>query len=224
MSPQSIYQAWKKANGKVLGDGQCVSLVVNNSEAYVEALFPGVSWPAVIGSVVGAKDMLKTAHPAYFKVIENDHNDPNQLPEPGDIMVFDATPQSGYTNTFNNPYGHTGICEGADAGGYYLAQQNAPSMGQGFNITRYAWKFRPCLGWLRPMLDGAALQPKAKQLQINPGNWAVYTGDGKASPRLPGLVQGGQKYGPVQIATNGWAIIQFTGKTGHIEPAAYHLF
>jgi hypothetical protein len=210
--------------GRVIGDGQCVSLVVNNAQAYVEAIWPGVSWPTIIGPVVGAKDMFATASPAYFDKISNDVNNASQVPVQGDIMIFSQTPYAGYTNTYNNPYGHTGICESADSSGYSLLQQNSPYAGAPAQVNRYAWKFRHCVGWLRPKGQVVSNPPAPHlSLQINPGNWAVYTGDGKASPRLPGSVQGGQKYGPVSIASNGWGIITFTGKTGHIEPASFHL-
>lgn len=219
------YTSWKASVlGKVIGDGQCVSLDVNNPQAYVENLWPGVSWPTIIGPVSGAKDMFNSANPAYFDKILNDVNNASQLPEEGDIMVFAQTPYPGYTNTFNNPFGHTGVCDNATQNGYSLLQQNSPTAGAAVNITTYSWKFRHCIGWLRPK-GQVALNPPAPHLslQVNPGNWAVYTGDGKGSPRLPGYVQGGQQYGPVQIASNGWGIITFTGKTGHIEPSAFHL-
>lgn len=145
------YQSWKPAKGTVVGDGQCVSLIVNNSGAYVEALWPGLSWTNIIAPVVGAKSLLQAANPAYFEIINNNHSDPNQVPQVGDIMVFDETPHVGATNRFVNPYGHTGICAGnASGSGFDLAQQNAPSSGQGFNVTHYPWDFRYCLGWLRP--------------------------------------------------------------------------
>lgn len=181
MTTQSVYQAWKPAVGKIVGDGQCVSLVINNSAAYVEALWPGTSWTNIIASVVGAKSLLTAANPAYFYIIENDHNDPNQLPEQGDIMVFDATPEAGYTNTFVNPYGHCGICDSATSAGFYLAQQNAPATGQGFNVTEYNWKFRPCLGWLRPKLTAdptptPPAQPAGHTIYLPPttGPWHLY--------------------------------------------------
>lgn len=179
---QSVYQSWKPATGKVIGDGQCVSLVVNNANAYVEALWPGVSWTTIIAPVVGANQLLTAANPAYFDVIENDHNDVNQLPQQGDIMVFDATPHAGATNTFVNPYGHTGICESADGNGFNLAQENAPSTGQGFNVTHYAWNFRYCLGWLRPKLGSDPTpppvppQPAGHTVYLPPttGPWHLY--------------------------------------------------
>jgi hypothetical protein len=146
------YQTFKSSVlGQVIGDGQCVSLVVNNSGAYAEYLFPGVSWPSIFTPVVGARQLLDAANGQYFTVINNDHNDPNQTPQQGDVMVFDATPQAGYSNTYDNPYGHTGLCDSADGNGYALLQQNSPYNGAPVNVTSYAWHYRPCLGWLRPV-------------------------------------------------------------------------
>lgn len=154
MSVQTAYQSWKANTSGQVGDGQCVSLIVNNSRAYVEALWPGVSWTNIIAPVVGAKSLLNAANPAYFDVVQNNHSDPNQVPPVGAIMVFDETPHSGATNTFTNPYGHTGINDrAADGSGFYLTQQNAPSTGQGVNTTHYPWNFRYCLGWLVPKLS-----------------------------------------------------------------------
>ncbi len=152
--------------GKKIGDGQCVSLVVNNSQAYAEYLFPGVSWPTIFPPVPAAKQLFNDANPAYFERIANDHNNPSQVPQQGDVMVFDATPQAGYTNTYQNPYGHTGICESADANGYVLLQQNSPTEGAPVNATHYPWKYRPCIGWLRPVIHAPAPAPLPTPIPI----------------------------------------------------------
>lgn len=146
-------------SGHVIGDGECVSLVVNNARAYAEYLFPSVTWTTIFPPVPAAKDLLNDANPSFFEKIINDHNNPNQLPVQGDIMVFDATPQSGYTNTFNNPYGHTGICESAYPTGYTLLQQNSPYSGAPVNATHYAWNYRPCIGWLHPIIQEVPVEP-----------------------------------------------------------------
>lgn len=132
--------------GKVIGDGQCVALIHNNAQAYTECLFPGVTWTSILPSVVGAKDLAGHSS-KYVTWVVNDHSNAKQLPVQGNIMVFGATPAAGYTNTFANPYGHTGVCDSASSTGYTLLQQNAPNSGQAVNITTYSWKFRPCLGW-----------------------------------------------------------------------------
>jgi hypothetical protein len=147
-----MYETFKASVlGKVIGDGQCVSLVVNNPEAYTEHLWPNVNWETIFKPVPEARELFGDANSTYFEAIVNNHSDPNQLPQQGDVIVFDATPASGYTNTFNNPDGHCGICDSASSSGYALLQQNSPSSGSPVNVTEYAWKFRPCIGWLRPV-------------------------------------------------------------------------
>lgn len=154
------YQSWK-ANvlGEVLNvdgsdPGQCTQV----SLSWGQAIYPGVAWNALFPPVPAAKQMFTNVATHYFTAIVNDHNDPNQLPLQGDIMVFDATPQAGYSDGYDNPYGHTGVCDGASSSGYSLVQQNAPYFGSPVNVTTYPWHFRPCLGWLRSV--ASAPQPE----------------------------------------------------------------
>lgn len=169
MSVQVIYQGWKTSvMNKKIGNGECVALEVNNPQSYTAALFPGVNWTDIIAPVESAKDTAGKSN-TYLTWIENDHNDPNQLPEIGDIMVFDSTPAAGYSNTYPNPDGHMGNYDGPHAGGYVLLQQNAPSFGSTVNTTVYDWKYRPCMGWYRPNVDAPtppAPQPEGKTLHI----------------------------------------------------------
>lgn len=156
MSQQQTYQQWKTTvmgqrlnpDGVKADLGQCSQVDIS----YGEALFPGVPWYQLFPPTPNAKDFGNVHNGTYFTWIVNDHNNPNQLPEQGDIGVFDATPQTGYTNTFNNLSGHTGVFDSASPSGYTLTQENAPVSGEGVNITEYAWHFRPCLGWLHPNL------------------------------------------------------------------------
>lgn len=176
--------------GKTTGDGQCVALIVNNSRAYCEYLWPGTSWPQIILPNPDAKNVFSDASTKYFEKIENDHSDANQLPRQGDVMVFNATPQAGYENTYNNPYGHIGICDRANSEGYWLLQQNAPELGAAVNVTYYPWKFRPCIGWLRPKVaqPKAAPKPTAQAvsktifLPATTGPWHLYNDDGPYEP------------------------------------------
>lgn len=145
------YQAWKASVlGKVLNidgtdAGQCTQVPLS----WAEQQNPGVPWDTLIPPVVSAKDMFTHVATHYYTPIVNDHTNPNQLPIQGDIMVFGPTPEPGYVDTYDNPYGHTGVCDGATPQGYTLVQQNAPSFGSPVNVTSYGWHFRPCLGWLR---------------------------------------------------------------------------
>lgn len=194
---QAIYQSWKNsvlASRTIVGDGQCVSLVVNNPRSYVAALFPGVSWPSVIAPVVDAKQMAGKSN-SYLTWVANDHNNANQVPSQGDIMVFDATPQAGYSNTYPNPAGHTGVCESASSSGYNLFQQNAPAFGQAPNITSYAWKFRPCLGWYTPTggsTPAPAPSPSGSTITLpaTTGPWHLYKPGGPYNPNVAADVKG----------------------------------
>lgn len=185
----SLYQNFKAGVlGRVIGDGQCVSLVVNNSNAYIEALYPGVNWTTIIAPVEGAKDMAGKGN-SHLQWIANDHNNPNQVPVQGDILVCGATPAAGYTNTFNNPYGHTGIVDAADANGYSLLQQNSPSAGSPANVKQYPWKFRPVLGWYHPITSGTTPPPvpapnTSHTIYLPPttGPWHLYNVGGPYNP------------------------------------------
>lgn len=187
---QQIYAAWKvKALGlKIIGNGECVALVVNNSNAYIEALFPGVSWTSIIPPLAppndGAKFMANKGN-KYLQWVANDHNNPNQVPPQGAIGVFDATPAPGYSNTFNNPDGHTGVFDSASPAGYSLLQQNAPIPRAHVNITHYAWKFRPCMGWYIPIMPSHPIPVSphnAVTLPKTTGPWHLYRLGGPYNP------------------------------------------
>lgn len=214
MSQQAIYQAWKPTVlNRVLNvdggnPGQCSQAVLS----YGLSLFPGVGWYTAFPPTPYTKDFGAKHNPVYFDWIANDHNNPNQVPEQGDVMVFGATPQAGYTNGFTNPYGHTGVCDSADASGYYLLQQNSPAQGQAVNVKFYAWKFRPCLGWLHPKLAGTAPAPtpvpkgQTVTLPAWVQSWAAYRpGSGlvKGSADQVGSLLPG-KYGGLSYSVLQW--------------------
>jgi len=156
---------------------QCVVL----DWAYADFLYPNVSIQQDI-STGNAKTIFANANPAYFDKIANNHNDPNQLPEKGDIMVFDATPEAGFSNQFANPDGHTGICDSATSAGYFLLEQNAPASGEGVNVSERAWKYDPCIGWLRP-----------KVIETSPAPAPVPTS------KTPKTIHYAQTIGPVHL-------------------------
>lgn len=197
----STYTDFKSRTlGKVIGDGQCVALVVNTSNSYVEALYPGVAWTNIIAPVSSARQMAGKSN-SYLNWVANDHANASQLPAQGDIMVFDATPQSGYSNTYPNPYGHTGVCDSADSSGYNLLQQNSPSSGSPANVTRYPWKFRPCMGWYHPttVAPPAPAPPvySGKTIYLPPttGPWHLYNVGGPYNPAQAKAVIVPSQYG-----------------------------
>lgn len=149
-----MFESWKNSVlGKVLDtDGnkadtdQCTQVPLS----WAITLYPGIKWTDMLAPVPAAKDWAGKSS-KYFTWIANNKADVNQLPLQGDIMVFGATPANGSTDTFDNPNGHVGVCDSASPTGYTLVQQNAPKSGEAVNDTSYAWNYRPCLGWFRPV-------------------------------------------------------------------------
>jgi hypothetical protein len=173
---------------KIIGDGQCVSLVVNNSNAYIEALYPGVNWLVIVPPVAAAKDLAGKGN-THLQWIANDHNNPNQLPVQGDIGVSGPTPEAGYEDEFDNPDGHTWIFDSATPEGYVGLQQNAPALGGPVNLKSYDWKFRPVLGWYHPITPGTAPAPVQTppvthtiHLPQTTGPWHLYNVGGPYNP------------------------------------------
>lgn len=170
------FTSWKNSvlghkldtDGKVADNGQCTQVPLS----WAESLFPGITWTDLLPPVESAKDWAEKST-KYFTWIANNHADVNQLPMQGDIMVFGATPASGYSNKFKNPDGHTGVCDSASVSGYTLIQQNAPNFGEVVNDSSYGWHVVPCLGWLRSVNQVTVAPNPAPvappQASINPG-------------------------------------------------------
>lgn len=140
----------------------CVDVAKKMAQMY----FPGKSF-IELGIHGNGNQIFHNANPKYWQKIENDEHNANQLPKPGDIMCFDATPWPGYTNQFKNPYGHVGGCDSANTSGYTLLMQESYSNLPAF-LQYKSWKFRHCQGWLRPIAPAApkpAPKPVAKPVE-----------------------------------------------------------
>ena len=90
---------------------QCVDLV----DQYAQDIF-GVPWPQSIGGVTGAKQLLDVAPDAFWIRTDNDPNNPNLIPSPGDVLVFGGSAI--------NEWGHTAVCISADSKGMWVIQQD----------------------------------------------------------------------------------------------------
>lgn len=184
------FTTWKNS---VLGIGldidhafgdQCVDVVLSWSQA----CFPSISWGTFFTVGGNAKDLYSGANLTYFDQIANDHHNPDQLPQQGDIAVFAPSPQQGYTSTFANPDGHCGVVDSADTGGLWLVQQDG-SNPQGVTFEKYRpWLYTECIGWLRPK-TGQAPAPtpvgtcgKNLFLPSSVDRWRVY--DLSVMPRV----------------------------------------
>ena len=117
---------------------QCVDV----PKDYFETL-TGLSWKEGWPGAGNAKDMLNTANPNYWDVVWNSQ-DPNLLPDYGDIVV--------YAGNDVNPYGHIGVNKSANIYGTRLVDQD------GFlqramledELTWNNYGTGPVLGWLKP--------------------------------------------------------------------------
>lgn len=90
-----------------------------------------------------AKEAFANSNEEYFEKIVNNPNDPNLIPQRGDIIIWGA--MSG------NPYGHIAVVAGADANGVDVIEQD------GFLQVPARLYHRPyvlaggaVIGWLRP--------------------------------------------------------------------------
>lgn len=90
---------------------QCVDV----PDGYAQAIF-GVPWARSMGGVNGARELLDAAPDEFWIRTDNDPNDPALIPSRYDVVVFGGTAQ--------NEWGHTGVCESADANGMWLVQQD----------------------------------------------------------------------------------------------------
>ncbi|ALY08487.1 endolysin [Arthrobacter phage Anansi] len=90
---------------------QCVDL----ADAYGQDIF-GVPWQTSVGGVGGARELLDRVPDEYWIRIDNDPNDPNLIPERGDMVVFAGSPL--------NPFGHVAIVLSADGSGMWVVQQD----------------------------------------------------------------------------------------------------
>jgi hypothetical protein len=158
---QDIYAEFKKWTLDPKGDpqkigldidqaygNQCVDMFLGIAKYY----FPGINYRILVPVMGSAKYAGTKRNDQYFEWISNNHSDVNQLPQQGDILVADSTPQPGYSNQTHNPDGHLGIVESADRNGYTLLQQDGSNpKGKPF-LGQRPWKYRPVLGWLRPRL------------------------------------------------------------------------
>jgi surface antigen len=121
---------------------QCVDVVIN----YVKWRWPGQDRVKILG-VGNAKDLWPRSSDQYFEKIANSP-DPNHIPQPGDIMVWNATS--------SNPYGHIAVVLSASSSSIVLMEQdgfidkdsNGNADGVTYRKTR-AWT-NNIIGWLRP--------------------------------------------------------------------------
>lgn len=124
-------------NGQGRYVGECVSLVIRVAHDVY-----GVPYGTLYCSKTeGARDLFEQFDgtiPEYFDRIANDPNDHNQLPQPGDILVWGSS---------MGEYGHTGVV--IQARPLKVYQQLGYPVYANSEIKTYP-NYSGILGWLRP--------------------------------------------------------------------------
>lgn len=114
------------------------------SARYAREVVGCPSFPTGSGGAEGLFRIFANPIPQYFDKIANNKSDPNQLPAPGDVIVWDAS--------FSPPWGHTAVCISADASGVNVIEQNGNNPGGAAYIKKRGWT--GVSGWLRPKNKG----------------------------------------------------------------------
>jgi hypothetical protein len=156
-------------------------------------VFPGIAWPVLFKPIASAKDFFTAANDTYFEKIVNNHADPNQLPQAGDIAVFAAQNadqrKKGYTSPLDNPDGHAGVVDHADHNFVTIVQQDGSDAHAVVQLRQRPWRQTECIGWLRPRVSAQTSAPPStgpvnhpligKEVWFKPiagpdKNWSVY--------------------------------------------------
>ena len=129
---------WTDEDGDNRAD--CVDVVKD----YAQNIWAWTTWQEVWPQAGNAKDMLWNVNLDYVDRIVNDPNDPNQIPEAGDMVFFGGNSV--------NPYGHTGVVTQATIYAVELIQEdsflNTPMQKTWLGYDNYGTGM--VSGWLRP--------------------------------------------------------------------------
>jgi hypothetical protein len=115
---------------------QCWDLVAR----YAREVVGCQTLPTGSGGAEGLYRLHPDPIPQYFNVVGNDTSNASQVPPKGAIIVFSAA--------FSPPWGHTGLCLGADASGVTLLEQNGNYPDGAAYIKKRPWY--GISGWLVP--------------------------------------------------------------------------
>lgn len=110
------------------------------SARYAREVVGCPSFPTGSGGAEGLFRLFQNPIPQYFDRIANNKNDPNQLPQKGDVIVWDSS--------FSPPWGHTAVCISASSSGVTVLEQNGNNPGGTSYIKTRGWT--GVSGWLRP--------------------------------------------------------------------------
>lgn len=154
MSTNQYQEAWiASAPGrKVDRDNDASFDCVDVPKDYAINIWANTTWKDAWPGAGNACDMINTYNPEYFDRIDNDPNNPAQIPERGDVIVYGGAPI--------NPAGHIAVVLDADQNGVDVVQEDS-FMQCPMYVGRLGYTNAgtgECTGWLRPKFD-ATEQP-----------------------------------------------------------------
>jgi hypothetical protein len=132
---------------------QCWDLVAK----YARVVVGCPSFPTGSGGAEGLFRLFQDPIGQYFDRIPNDASNPNQLPQKGDVIVWQAS--------FSPPYGHTALVVSADSSGPTVLEQNGNNPGGAAYIKKRSWV--GVSGWLRPKTKQRGMMMVDRNLLTN---------------------------------------------------------
>jgi hypothetical protein len=129
---------------------QCWDLVAR----YARVVVGCPSFPTGSGGAEGLFRIFADPIPQYFDRIANNPSDPNQLPQKGDVIVWQAS--------FSPPYGHTALVISANSAGVTVLEQNGNNPGGNAYIKQRGWV--GISGWLRPKVKEQVSMPSKAEV------------------------------------------------------------
>lgn len=146
-------------------DGVAGFQCVDTFHDYGMAIF-GKTWQETSGWG-NAKDLFWGPSPYYWHKHVNDPNDPNLIPQRGDVVVYGGSPK--------NPYGHIAVVLDADVNGMTVIQQDGYLQVPMYvgRLGYYEENAGTVIGWLRPNFDDDAIAAPAPEAHPATGNIRV---------------------------------------------------
>lgn len=114
------------------------------SARYAREVVGCPSFPTGSGGAEGLFRIFANPIPQYFDRIANNKSDPSQIPQKGDVIVWDSS--------FSPPWGHTALVISANSAGVTVLEQNGNNPGGVSYIKTRGWT--GVSGWLRPKNKG----------------------------------------------------------------------
>ena len=126
------------------------------SARYAREVVGCPSFPTGSGGAEGLFRIFANPIPQYFDKIANNPNDPNQIPQPGDVIVWQSS--------FSPPYGHTAVVISCDSSGPTVLEQNGNNPGGVAYIKKRNWV--GVSGWLRPKTQGGLIMNEESGVEL----------------------------------------------------------